>query len=60
VGPIIKGVLSYTISPVHTVEYYLEIARQLVDMGIDIISIRDQAGLLSPKMSYELVKALKF
>jgi pyruvate carboxylase subunit B len=59
VGAIVKGVLSYTISPVHTVEYYVEIARQLLDMGIDIISIKDQAGLLSPKMSYELVKALK-
>jgi len=59
VGAIVKGVLSYTISPVHTVEYYVETARQLVDMGIDIISIKDQAGLLSPKVSYELVKALK-
>lgn len=59
VGAIVKGVLSYTISPVHTVEYYVEIARQLVDMGIDIISIKDQAGILSPKVSYELVKALK-
>jgi pyruvate carboxylase subunit B len=59
VGAIVKGVLSYAISPVHTVEYYVEIARQSVDMGIDIISIKDQAGLLSPKMSYELVKALK-
>jgi pyruvate carboxylase subunit B len=58
-GAIVKGVLSYAISPVHTVEYYVEIARQLVDMGIDIISIKDQAGLLSPKLSYELVKALK-
>jgi pyruvate carboxylase subunit B len=59
VGAIVKGVLSYTISPVHTVEYYVGIARQLVDMGIDTISIKDQAGLLSPKVSYELVKALK-
>ena len=59
VGAIVKGVLSYAISPVHTVEYYVEIARQLVDMGIDIISIKDQAGLLSPRVPYELVKALK-
>ena len=58
-GAIVKGVLSYTISPVHTVEYYVNIARELVDMGIDIISIKDQAGLLSPKVSYELVKAIK-
>ncbi len=59
VGAIVKGVLSYTISPVHTVEYYVNVAKELVDMGIDIISIKDQAGLLSPKVAYELVKALK-
>ncbi len=59
VGAIVKGVLSYTISPVHTVEYYVGIARELVDMGIDIISIKDQAGLLSPKVAYDLVSALK-
>ncbi len=59
VGAIVKGVLSYTISPVHTVEYYVNVAKELVNMGIDIISIKDQAGLLSPKVSYELVKALK-
>ncbi|RMH80912.1 MAG: oxaloacetate decarboxylase subunit alpha [Acidobacteria bacterium] len=58
-GAIVKGVLSYTISPVHTVEYYLGIAKELVDMGIDIISIKDQAGLLSPKMAYDLVSALR-
>ena len=59
VGAIVKGVLSYAISPVHTVEYYVKIARELVDMGADIISIKDQAGLLSPKMAYDLVSALK-
>ncbi|MCS6956887.1 MAG: sodium-extruding oxaloacetate decarboxylase subunit alpha [Aquificaceae bacterium] len=59
IGAIVKGVLSYTISPVHTVEYYVGVARELVDMGIDIISIKDQAGLLSPKVCYELVRALK-
>ncbi|WP_448587891.1 sodium-extruding oxaloacetate decarboxylase subunit alpha [Thermocrinis sp.] len=59
VGAIVKGVLSYTISPVHSVEYYVNVARELVDMGTDIISIKDQAGLLSPKVSYDLVSALK-
>ena len=59
VGAIVKGVLSYTISPVHSVNYYVNVARELVDMGIDIISIKDQAGLLSPKMCYDLVSALK-
>ncbi|WP_457599934.1 sodium-extruding oxaloacetate decarboxylase subunit alpha [Hydrogenivirga sp.] len=59
VGGIVKGVLSYAISPVHTVEYYVKVAGELVDMGIDIISIKDQAGLLSPKVAYDLVSALK-
>ncbi len=59
VGAIVKGVLSYAISPVHTVEYYVKIAGELVDMGIDIISIKDQAGLLSPKVCVDLVTALK-
>ncbi len=58
-GKIVKGVLSYTISPVHTVDYYLNVARQLKDMGTDIISIKDQAGILSPKVAYELVTRLK-
>lgn len=58
-GKIVKGVLSYAISPVHTVEYYINVAKQLKDMGVDIISIKDQAGILSPKMAYDLVYALK-
>ncbi|HID79252.1 MAG TPA: oxaloacetate decarboxylase subunit alpha [Aquificales bacterium] len=59
VGKTVKGVLSYTISPVHTVDYYINIAKQLKDMGVDIISIKDQAGILTPKVAYELVKRLK-
>lgn len=58
-GKIVKGVLSYAISPVHTVEYYIDVARQLKDMGVDIISIKDQAGILSPKVAYDLVSSLK-
>ncbi|MFN3813465.1 MAG: sodium-extruding oxaloacetate decarboxylase subunit alpha [Aquificaceae bacterium] len=58
-GATVKGAISYTISPVHTVEYYVKVAKELVDLGSDIISIKDQAGLLSPKIAYDLVKALK-
>ncbi|MEJ5173113.1 MAG: sodium-extruding oxaloacetate decarboxylase subunit alpha [Hydrogenothermaceae bacterium] len=58
-GKIVKGVLSYAISPVHTVEYYVNIAKQLRDLGVDIISIKDQAGILSPKIAYDLISALK-
>ena len=59
VGKIVKGVLSYTISPVHTIEYFVNVAKQLKDLGTDIISIKDQAGILSPKVAYELITALK-
>ncbi len=59
VGKIVKGVLSYTISPVHTIDYFVNIAKQLKDLGTDIISIKDQAGILSPKVAYELIKRLK-
>lgn len=58
-GKIVKGVLSYAISPVHTIDYYVGVAKQLKELGVDIISIKDQAGILSPKMAYDLVSALK-
>ncbi|RUM60066.1 MAG: oxaloacetate decarboxylase subunit alpha [Persephonella sp.] len=59
VNKIVKGVLSYTISPVHTIEYFVNVAKQLKDLGVDIISIKDQAGILSPKVAYDLIVALK-
>ncbi len=58
-GAIVKGAISYTISPVHTIDKYVEIAKQLADLKVDIISIKDMAGLLSPYKAYELVKRLK-
>ena len=54
-----QGSLSYTISPVHTIEKYVSDAKEQVQMGIDSLCIKDMAGLLSPTMSYKLVSALK-
>lgn len=54
-----QGSLSYTISPVHTVEKYVSDAKEQVQMGIDSLCIKDMAGLLSPTMSHKLVSALK-
>jgi oxaloacetate decarboxylase alpha subunit len=54
-----QGSLSYTISPVHTIKKYVSDAKEQVSMGIDSLCIKDMAGLLSPTMSYNLVKALK-
>lgn len=54
-----QGTLCYTISPVHTVKYYLKKAQEQNDIGIDSICIKDMAGILSPKAGHELVSALK-
>lgn len=54
-----QGTICYTISPIHTIEYYLRKAKEQKDLGIDSICIKDMAGIISPKMAYELVKALK-
>ena len=51
--------ISYTLSEVHTLEYYVKLAKQFENMGADSICIKDMAGLLLPYDSYELVSALK-
>ncbi len=53
-----QGTLCYTISPVHTVEKYVEHAREQVAAGVDSICIKDMAGILSPIMAEKLVSAL--
>jgi len=54
-----QGTLSFTTSPVHTIEKYVRDAKEQVQMGIDSLCIKDMAGLLSPTMSKNLVTALK-
>ena len=54
-----QGTLSYTVSPVHTVDGYVEMARQLEDLGCHSICIKDMAGLLKPYVAFELVSKLK-
>ncbi|KXA16929.1 pyruvate carboxylase subunit B [Fusobacterium equinum] len=51
--------MSYTISPVHTVEYYKNLAQEMEAMGADSIAIKDMSGILLPEVAYELVKKLK-
>ena len=54
-----QGTVSYTISPVHSLEHFVKDSRMLVEMGADSICIKDMAGLLLPYSAFELVKALK-
>ncbi len=51
--------LSYTTSPVHTVQYYVELAKEIEKLGADSICIKDMAGVLLPTAAYELISALK-
>ncbi len=59
VGGHAQGTLSYTVSPVHTLQTWLDMAKRLEDMGSDSICIKDMAGLLRPQAAFELITALK-
>ncbi|MDT0501782.1 MULTISPECIES: sodium-extruding oxaloacetate decarboxylase subunit alpha [unclassified Halomonas] len=54
-----QGTLSYTVSPVHTLDGWVELGRTIADMGADSLCIKDMAGLLKPYDAYELVSRLK-
>jgi oxaloacetate decarboxylase alpha subunit len=54
-----QGTLSYTVSPVHDLDYWVNMGKSLQDMGCHSIAIKDMAGLLTPYVAYELVKRLK-
>ena len=58
-GGVCEAAFSYTTSPVHTNEYFVELAKKLEKMGADVICIKDMAGILLPYNAYELVKELK-
>ncbi len=55
----VQGTVCYTISPVHTVEKYVELAKQLDELNCDSICIKDMAGLLSPNDATHIIKAMK-
>ncbi|MBL4826409.1 MAG: sodium-extruding oxaloacetate decarboxylase subunit alpha, partial [Spongiibacteraceae bacterium] len=59
VGKHAQGTVSYTVSPVHTLETWIELAKDLENMGADSIAIKDMAGLLKPYTAFELISRLK-
>ncbi len=59
VGGHVQGSFSYTISPVHTIGQYVEMSKELKDLGADSICIKDMAGMIAPYDTYELVGELK-
>ena len=51
--------LSYTTSPIHTIEYYVNLAKEIEKLGADSLCIKDMAGVLLPEDAYELISKLK-
>jgi len=58
-GAHVQGTICYTISPVHTIESYVELAKKLEELECDSLCIKDMAGLISPQAARDLVRALK-
>jgi len=58
-GAHVQAAICYTIGPPYSIDYFVDLARQLADMGADSICIKDMAGLITPYAAYELVRRLK-
>ena len=58
-GAIASGTISYTTSPVHTHAKYVEMVKELKEMGASTICIKDMAGIMGPKEAYDMVSAIK-
>ncbi|TRY20160.1 methylmalonyl-CoA carboxytransferase subunit 5S [Tessaracoccus rhinocerotis] len=59
VGKHAQGTICYTVSPVHTVDGYIKLAGQLLDMGAESIALKDMAALLQPQPAYDIVRGIK-
>jgi pyruvate carboxylase subunit B len=55
----VQGGISYTISPVHTIDQFADFAVRLAELGCDSICIKDMAGLITPQNAYDLIRAIK-
>lgn len=58
-GATVSGAISYTQSPVHTLEAFAELAKQLEEMGVATVCVKDMAGTMTPFEAYELIGAIK-
>jgi pyruvate/oxaloacetate carboxyltransferase len=58
-GKLVEGTVCYTISPVHNTDYFLRVADRLAETGVQIICVKDMAGMLRPYVAYELIGELK-
>ena len=54
-----QGAICYTSSPIHNIETYVKLGKQLEEMGVDSICIKDMSGIMGPQEAYDLIRALK-
>ena len=55
----VQGAICFTVSPVHTIETFVQMALDLENLGCDSICVKDMAGLITPQAAYDLIRALK-
>ena len=54
-----QAAMAYTVSPVHKIEYWLDLAKKFEDLGVDSIAIKDMSGILKPYVAFEMISQLK-
>ncbi len=58
-GKLVEGTVCYTTSPVHSTDYFVHVAEKLAETGVQIICLKDMAGMLAPYAAYEIIKKIK-
>ncbi len=58
-GAMVSGAISYTTSPVHTLDKFVNVAQEMKKMGVSTICVKDMAGVMGPQEAYDITKALK-
>ena len=58
-GAEVHGDVVYTLSPIHTVDHFIEVAKSIAELGVDAIRIKDMAGLLAPRVAYDIVRGIR-
>jgi oxaloacetate decarboxylase alpha subunit len=58
-GKLVEGTVCYTISPVHDADYFVRVAEKLAETGVQVICLKDMAGMLAPYAAFEIIKKIK-
>ena len=58
-GKLVEGTVCYTVSPVHSADYFLRLAEKLADTGVQLICLKDMGGMLGPYAAYDIINKIK-